>query len=247
MSAALWFVVPAAGSARRMGGELPKQYLEIAGRTLLEHALAPLVAHARIAGGVVATAADDARFDALPPALRARLMRCTGGAERADSVRAALERLGSVAGPDDWVLVHDAARPCLAAADLDRLIDACCGDEVGGLLAVPVADTLKRADAGERVAATVAREGLWRAQTPQMFRLRLLVRALDTCAGRGIVPTDEAAAVESLGLRPRLVRGSPHNIKVTEPGDLDIAARWLAARPKVRSPGAGAAGGERGK
>lgn len=230
MSARFWFVVPAAGRSRRMGAAVPKQYLELAGRTLLEHALAPLLESARLCGGVVALAADDVEFARLPVARDARLRTCEGGAERADSVRAGLRALAALAAEDDWVLVHDAARPCLEPQDLQRLIAACEADPVGGLLATPLADTLKRADATAHVAATVERAGLWRALTPQMFRLGRLAAALDACHRDGVVPTDEAAALEHCGLRPLLVPGSPDNIKVTEPADIEVARRWLGAR-----------------
>mgnify|MGYP005859131947 CR=1 FL=1 len=225
MTPRLWFVVPAAGASRRMGAALPKQYLRCRGRTILEWALAPLLAHPRLAGGAVALAADDAGWSGLPPALRERVTTTTGGRERADSVLAGLRALP--AADDDWVLVHDAARPCLPRADLDRLIGACERDAVGGLLALPVADTLKRAD-GARVATTVPREGLWRALTPQMFRRGLLERALGAAAGAGGAPAAAAAAVERLGERPLLVEGSALNIKVTRPSDLALVEACLA-------------------
>lgn len=224
MSARLWYVVPAAGASRRMGGETPKQYLRCRGRTVLEWALAPLIAQPRFAGGVVALAPDDAGWSGLPVALRERVATTAGGRERADSVLAGVRALA--AAEDDWVLVHDAARPCLPPADLDRLITTCEADAVGGLLALPVADTLKRAD-GPRVAATVPREGLWRAQTPQMFRRGLLERALVAAGAAGEVPGDEATAVERLGRRPLLVEGSAINIKVTRPSDLALVAACL--------------------
>ena len=213
-----------------MGGPAPKQYLEVAGRTLIEHSLATLLASSRIAGGVVALGADDTAFAALAPAGDPRVRTCVGGEERADSVRAGLGLLASVGDVHDWVLVHDAARPCLEAADLRRLIESCEDDPVGGLLAVPLADTLKRADADDRVAATVERAGLWRALTPQMFRLGGLIEALDACRRDGVIPTDEAAAIEHRGLRPRLVAGSPDNIMVTRPADIEAVRRWFAAR-----------------
>lgn len=213
-----------------MGGGTPKQYLELAGRTLLERALAPLLASPRLTGGVVVLAADDCAFARLPCAASPQLRTCSGGEERADSVHAGLRTLSSVAAADDWVLVHDAARPCLESADLERLINECERDPVGGLLATPLSDTLKRADAAGRVAGTVERTGLWRALTPQMFRLGRLIAALDACRRDGIVPTDEAAAIEHLGLQPRLVAGSPDNIKLTAPADIEVARRWLAAR-----------------
>jgi 2-C-methyl-D-erythritol 4-phosphate cytidylyltransferase len=224
MSPRLWFVVPAAGASRRMGADLPKQYLECRGRTILEWALAPFVGHPRFAGGVVALAADDGGWGRLPAALRERVATTPGGRERADSVLAGLRALP--AAEDDWVLVHDAARPCLPCADLDRLIAACEPDPVGGLLALPVADTLKRGD-GQRVLATVPRDGLWRALTPQMFRRGLLERALVAAAASGDPPSDEAGAVERLGQRPLLVEGSALNIKVTRPSDLELVAGCL--------------------
>jgi 2-C-methyl-D-erythritol 4-phosphate cytidylyltransferase len=225
MTPRLWYVVPAAGAARRMGGDTPKQYLSCRGRTLLEWSLAPFVTDPRFAGGVVALAADDAGWRELPEALRARVATTTGGRERADSVLAGLAALP--AADDDWVLVHDAARPCLPREDLERLVDVCRTDTVGGLLALPVVDTLKRAD-GTRVAATVPREGLWRALTPQMFRAGLLRRALREAAAAGAAPGDEATAVERLGERPLLVEGSALNVKVTRPSDLALVSACLA-------------------
>lgn len=225
MTPRLWYVVPAAGAARRMGGDKPKQYLSCRGRTLLEWSLAPFVRDPRFAGGVVALAADDAGWGALPAALRERVATTTGGRERSDSVLAGIAALP--ADDDDWVLVHDAARPCLPRDDLDRLIAACRQDDVGGLLALPVADTLKRSD-GARVAATIPREDLWRALTPQMFRVGLLRRALREAAAAGVAPGDEAAAVERLGERPLLVEGSALNIKVTRPSDLELVSACLA-------------------
>lgn len=226
-----WFVVPAAGASRRMGGSTPKQYLPLAGRTVIEHALAPLLATPALAGGVVAIAADDPHWHGLPAALRARVLTVTGGAERCRSVLNGLLALATTAADDDWVLVHDAARPCLTVTDLERLIAACADDEVGGLLAAPVADTLKRAaDTDARVVETVARDGLWRALTPQLFRLGLLRRALESALAAGVAPTDEAEAVERLGLRPRLVEGSAQNLKITHPADLELAERLLQQR-----------------
>jgi 2-C-methyl-D-erythritol 4-phosphate cytidylyltransferase len=146
-----------------------------------------------------------------------------GGSSRRDSVLNGLVAMASAVDPNDWILVHDAARPCLGAVELRRLIDAAAGDEVGGILAVPVSDTLKRGDDEQRIVETEPRDGLWRAQTPQMFRHALLLRAL-----RGMEHvTDEASAVEALGYRPKLVEGSTQNLKVTFPADLEIAERLL--------------------
>jgi len=223
-----WFVVPAAGASRRVGGSIPKQYLELCGRTVLEHTLRTLLDGPGISGGIVALGEGDPFWTAIPAALRARVRTTTGGRERCHSVLAGLQALD--ANDDDWVLVHDAARPCLDAADLSRLMDACRADPVGGLLALPVADTLKRAGEDGRVAATVPRERLWRAQTPQMFRHGLLLRALTASIEAGETPSDEAAAIERAGSRPLLVEGSPFNIKITQAADLEFAAAVLASR-----------------
>jgi len=225
----IWIVVPAAGASRRLARHVPKQHLEIAGRTMLEHALAPLLGHPSVAGGVIVLALGDGAFGRLPEAMRKRLTVATGGRERCHSVRAGLAALVDAAA-DDWVLVHDAARPCLPPEDLERLVEACADDPVGGLLAVPVADTLKRAATGLRVGSTAPRDGLWRAMTPQMFRFGILAKALDEAIASGHAPDDEATAIERLGLQPRLVEGSPTNIKVTHPADLDFAALVLQAR-----------------
>jgi 2-C-methyl-D-erythritol 4-phosphate cytidylyltransferase len=218
-------LIPAAGHGARLGGETPKQYLELAGRPMLAHAAAALLAHPAIDLAFVVLAPDDERWathdwsafgDRLAP------LWC-GGASRRDSVLNGLIAMANVVDPENWVLVHDAARPCLGRDDLGRLIEAVRDDDVGGILAIPLADTLKRADGAERIVATEPREALWLAQTPQMFRLGTLLRAL---GGAGRV-TDEASAVEALGLRPRLIPGSLRNLKVTFPGDAAIAEQLL--------------------
>jgi len=219
--------MPAAGHGRRMGAAAtPKQYLGLAGRTVLEHSLAPFLADPACRGVVVAIASGDATFGTLAVAAEPRVTTVTGGAERRDSVVAGLEGLAGRAGEDDWVLVHDAARPCLPAADLAALLEALARAPAGALLAVPVVDTLKRDDGAGAVEATVPRTGLWRAQTPQAFRLGRLREAL----ARHPTATDEASAVEALGDRPRLVAGSPDNLKVTAPADLVQAERLLGGR-----------------
>ena len=222
-------VIPAAGSGSRMGSVLPKQYLALDNRPLLHYALARLSAHPGIDRVCVILAPDDRWFDTYDwKPFGARLEPLyVGGNSRAATVRNALEALSTLAMPQDWILVHDAARPCLSAALLDRLIDEVGDDPVGGLLAVPVADTLKRADDQRRVAATESRSGLWQAQTPQMFRYDLLLRALRACDARQV--TDEAGAVEMLGLRPKLVQSDSANIKVTHQGDLALAALILGS------------------
>jgi 2-C-methyl-D-erythritol 4-phosphate cytidylyltransferase len=218
-------LIPAAGQGARLGGEAPKQYLELAGRPMLAHAAGALLAHPAVELAFVVLAPDDERWATYDwGAFGERLapLWC-GGATRRDSVLNGLIAMANVVDPEDWVLVHDAARPCLARADLARLVDTVRDDEVGGILAIPLADTLKRADGTDRIAATEPRAGLWLAQTPQMFRHGTLLRAL---GGAGQA-TDEAQAVEALGLRPRLVPGSLRNLKVTFPGDAAIAARLL--------------------
>lgn len=225
-----WVVVPAAGSARRMGGAVPKQYLSLAGRTVIEWSLAPFLAHERTAALVVALAPNDQRWSQTTLAGDAKIATTVGGAERMDSVLAGLRALQDRAAPEDWVLVHDAARPCFSIDDLDRLLNELQDDAVGGLLAAPVVDTLKRADDGGRVLQTVAREKLWRALTPQMFRRDILQRALETALMKGVAATDEAQAVEALGLQPKLVAGDADNIKITLPEDLLRAERILKSR-----------------
>lgn len=216
-------LVPAAGYGARMGHELPKQYMPLAGQPMIAHALNTLCASPEISTVFVVLAPDDTLFhrydwsrfgDKLQP------LYC-GGQTRAESVSNGL--LASELEPDDWVLVHDAARPCLTQAHLSKLIAELRDDAVGGILAVPVADTLKRADSEGRVLHTENREQLWQAQTPQMFRAGLLAQALQQC--RNV--TDEASAVEALGLRPKLVLSTSSNFKVTYPQDLLLAELLL--------------------
>ena len=223
-------LVPAAGTGSRFGADTPKQYLTLCGKPLLWHALQPLATHPAIAKVLVVLHPDDRTFAGLSwSELGGKLLALhAGGATRAHSVLGGLSAPGAQLEDDDWVLVHDAARPCLGAALIDRLIETLRDDAVGGLLAIPVADTLKREDADQRIAATEARAGLWRAQTPQMFRAGLLRRALQGTDLAHI--TDEAGAVEAMGLRPKLVMGSDLNVKVTYPEDLRLAQLILAAQ-----------------
>lgn len=222
-------LIPAAGVGARMGADRPKQYLPLAGKPMLRHALDTFAAAPAIAHTLVVVSPDDPYIEeALAgepyPERRVEVL-YRGGATRRETVLNGLVALRPRATDEDWVLVHDAARPGLTAAMIARLIAALDGDPVGGLLALPVADTLKRA-AGQRAAATVAREGLWAAQTPQMFRYGLLRRALELT----VDVTDEAGAVEALGLQPRLVEGSARNFKVTLPHDVELAEHYLKGR-----------------
>ena len=233
-AASCWAVVPAAGIGSRMGGDLPKQYLELAGATVLEHSLRALLASDRISGVVVALHPQDERAAQLPVMSDPRIHTTEGGEQRSDSVLAGLDALAPVAGESDWVLVHDAARPCLSLADLETLIDRVLGDGVGGILAEPVVDTVKLADANGLVQRTLDRDSLWRAQTPQMFRLEQLRAAL-LAALEGDEPvTDEASAMELAGHPVQLVPGRPDNIKVTVPTDLRLAAWYLRMQGRGR-------------
>ncbi|AIZ33793.1 2-C-methyl-D-erythritol 4-phosphate cytidylyltransferase [Pseudomonas parafulva] len=229
---AFWAVIPAAGVGARMAADRPKQYLQLARQTLLEHSLDCFLSHPMLKGVVVSVAEDDPFWPGLPCAHDPRIRRATGGRERADSVLNALLLLHAQgAADDDWVLVHDAARPNLARSDLDKLLSELADDPVGGLLAVPARDTLKRADAQGRVSATIDRSTVWQAYTPQMFRLGLLHRALAECLVADVAVTDEASAVEWAGLAPRLVEGRSDNIKVTRPEDLEwLRQRWAGRR-----------------
>lgn len=222
--------MPAAGFGQRFGAQTPKQYLPLLGRPLIAWSLQPFLDDPRCAGVTVAVAAEDPHWARVGALLAdRRIASCTGGAERCDSVLAALEALP--AGDDDWVLVHDAARPCLGRDERDALLAGAGTHPVGGLLALPLADTLKRADrAGGAVADTVSRDGLWRALTPQMFRKGPLGAALRAARALGRVPTDESQAMEWQGHAPRLVAGDAMNIKVTRPADLEFAAAVLASR-----------------
>jgi 2-C-methyl-D-erythritol 4-phosphate cytidylyltransferase len=230
MPARLFGLIPAAGSGARFGGAAPKQYAEIGGRPMLFHAVRALASHPAVEVVFVVLAVDDRRYGQIEwVALGDRFgdrvapLFC-GGPTRRASVHNGLIAIADTVDPDDWVLVHDAARPCLDGETLARLIETLANDPVGGILAVPVADTLKRAGADGRIACTESRDELWQAQTPQMFRHGVLLQALGV-AGE---VTDEAAAVEALGLAPRLVAGSARNLKVTYPEEIAVAAALIA-------------------
>lgn len=230
MPARLVGLIPAAGQGTRLGDGVPKPYVELHGQPMLAYAVRALLAHPAIDLAFVVLAPEDQHYsgydwsefgDRIAP------LWC-GGASRRESVLNGLDAMANVVDPEDWVLVHDAARPCLTRDEVVRLIEAVGDDDAGGILALPLADTLKRTDGAGRIAATQPRAGLWLAQTPQMFRHGTLARAL----GAAGEVTDDAAAVEALGLRPRLVPGSVRNLKVTYPGDVAIAAALLE-RPRA--------------
>ncbi|UNK44157.1 2-C-methyl-D-erythritol 4-phosphate cytidylyltransferase [Luteimonas sp. S4-F44] len=228
----LWAIVPAAGRGTRFGGEVPKQYLEVGGRSVLAHTLACLAGHPGVAGIVLVLAASDAvDLDELRAGLGdTPLLRADGGDNRADSVLAGLHALPETVRADDFVLVHDAARPNLAAADLDALLERGRTDPVGAILAAPVRDTLKRAGDDGGIDGTEPRERLWRALTPQLFRRLQLGRALEAAHAAGITVTDEAMAMERQGARPLLVEGRDDNFKITTPADLARFAFELSQR-----------------
>ncbi len=222
-------LVPCAGVGQRAGAGGPKQYAPLAGRVVVAHTLAALAAVQRLEATLVVLSPEDTQFEEHLPRFegeRSWVARC-GGATRAETVAAGLQALRERGvAPHDWVLVHDAARCLLRPEWVDRLIDACADDEVGGLLAMPLADTLKQADGG-RAVQTIDRHDKWSAQTPQMFRLGLLERALVHAGGQ---VTDEASAIERLGHAPKLVPGDMENLKITWPADFALAARLLETR-----------------
>ncbi len=228
-----WAVIPAAGVGRRMGSAIPKQYLDLAGRPVIDHTLERLLLHPRIDGAVVALGAEDGWWPDSAFADHPDLQRVTGGAERCHSVLNALDALTARGAADDWVLVHDAARPCIRRWDIDKLMDTISDHPAGGLLGVPVRDTMKRTDARGGVVATVDRSHLWHAFTPQMFRLGMLRKALHGAIAAGVAVTDEASAMEWAGHRPQMVEGHDDNIKITRAADLSLAAFYLQSQSSL--------------
>jgi 2-C-methyl-D-erythritol 4-phosphate cytidylyltransferase len=216
-----------------MGAAKPKQYLKLKGKSVLEHSLQLFCHHAKIKGVVVVLAEQDPYWHTLAAAKDKKVRTTTGGLERCHSVRNGLRLLGDMAKPDDWVLVHDAARPCLRHEDIDKLIHTLSGSPVGGILAVPVRDTMKRADETNHVKETVSRAGLWHALTPQMFRFSILEMALDNVISNTIQVTDEAQAVELSGITPVLVEGHRDNIKITHQADLVLAELYLTQQGRT--------------
>ncbi|MCV6628189.1 MAG: 2-C-methyl-D-erythritol 4-phosphate cytidylyltransferase [Cellvibrionaceae bacterium] len=221
-----WAVIPAAGVGARMGADRPKQYLPLAGKTVIEHSIAALVALDSIASITLALAPADPYWPELKISGPIRVV--DGGRERADSVLNALRSLQGEADADDWVLVHDAARPCVRHSALLALLAQLAEHPVGGILAHPLADTLKQSDARQQVEATLDRSRIWAAQTPQLFRFGLLLNALEQALQQGLAVTDEASAIEQAGLKAALVDGPADNIKITRPEDLPLAEFILA-------------------
>lgn len=217
-------LIPAAGVGARMAADGPKQYMQVGGKPMLRHTMDAFLSSELVHHVYVVVSPEDGQIDALAPAAGVTVLRC-GGASRLESVQNALRQLRELIGEQDWVMVHDAARPGLNAFLIEKLITTIGDDAVGGLLALPVVDTVKRAGAA---VSTVSRDGLWLAQTPQMFRYRLLCDALAAATDASVI-TDDASAVEALGLSPKLVEGHPRNLKVTLPADIRIAEMYLAA------------------
>lgn len=222
-----WAVIPAAGVGSRMQADRPKQYLPLHGKTVLEHTLSRFLEHKIIDGVVVALSEDDPWWRELG-LQHSKLFIALGGEERCHSVLNALNALQSQADGNDWVLVHDAARPCLRREDLDQLINTLRDHPVGGLLGLPLADTVKRTGEDNAVLETVPREHLWRALTPQMFRLGELRAALESVVQKGQLVTDDASAMELAGKAPKMIEGHGDNIKITRPQDLRLAELYLS-------------------
>ncbi|CDT32213.1 2-C-methyl-D-erythritol 4-phosphate cytidylyltransferase [Vibrio coralliirubri] len=219
-------VVPAAGVGSRMKADRPKQYLKIHGKTILEHTVEKLLSHPQVAQIVVAISDDDPYYPELALNLNPQVIRVSGGSERADSVLSALNYIAEQQ-LSDWVMVHDAARPCVQLSDIDKLISGAMSHDVGAILAAPVRDTMKRGAQG-RIEHTVERADLWHALTPQMFRAKPLWKALSEALQQGASITDEASAFEWKGLSPALVAGRSDNFKITQPEDLALAEFYLS-------------------
>jgi len=215
-----WGVMPAAGIGSRMQVNKPKQYIEIEGKTILQCSLEQLLNMPQMSGVQLCIAEDDSYWETLGFNHPLLLPTTIGGATRADSVLAGLNSLKGQAQPDDWVLVHDAARPFIDEASLQRLVSELSDHPVGGILAIPVADTLKQCDAEGNIIATIPRDHVWRAQTPQMFRFQVLLDALNFANEHGKTVSDESSAVEAIGKTPKVVLGDASNLKVTYPGDV---------------------------
>ena len=221
-----WVVVPAAGAGRRMRADIPKQYLELSGQAVLLHTMKRLASCPGISGLFLGITAGDPYWQELSFTAPWLKQVCDGGAERADTVSLVLDDMAGAVQQTDWVLVHDAARPCITHTDVLQLMKLASQQE-GGLLGRPISDTVKLADKNNRVRETIPRDGLWRAQTPQMFRYGELRKALQHAKKKGLVITDEASAMEFAGYQPLMVQGRSDNIKITVPGDLQLAETFI--------------------
>jgi 2-C-methyl-D-erythritol 4-phosphate cytidylyltransferase len=222
-----WAIVPAAGIGSRFGAPLPKQYLELHGKRVLEHSVLHILSLPFIDSVHVCLSATDTYWPQTDLSSHDRIVVIAGGAERAHSVMNAIDAISQHAQEDDWVLVHDAARPCVKVADIERLYQAVVASDCGGILATPVADTVKRVNQ-QHIERTVDRSGLWLAQTPQIFPVGLLRRCLSSALANGVLVTDEASALEHYGFQPIVVQGSSDNLKITRPEDLPMAEAILS-------------------
>lgn len=220
-----WGIVPAAGVGKRMQSDKPKQYLELAGAAVIEHTLTRLLSAGVFEAIAVAISSEDPYWPELKISQHPAILTAAGGKERADSVLSGLNSIGDRASDEDWVLVHDAARPCITAEDIFKLIDSLEAEDVGGILALSSHDTLKNVYEN-RIAGTLDRSHIWRALTPQMFRYGMLKKALEATQGNPAI-TDEASALELSGFQPKIVEGRPDNIKITRPEDLALAQFYL--------------------
>ena len=227
MSSGFWAVIPAAGIGERMQSDRPKQYLQLEDKLVIEHTLQRLASHPEIKGIVIAIAQEDEWWPTVSVVVSCPLYVVHGGEQRSHSVLNALDKLSTLVADDTWVLVHDAARPCLRQEDIDRLLSALSNHDVGGLLGLPVNDTVKRTSNDDVIIETIERRNLWRASTPQMFRLVILKSALQALREQNITVTDEASAIEFVGLEPVMVEGHADNIKITVSTDLALAQLFM--------------------
>ncbi len=234
-----WGVIPAAGIGRRMGGKLPKQYLNLHGRPIILHTLKKLAATPLMEGIVVVIGKDDPYWPELTIPVDRSIRIVTGGEHRVHSVFKGVESIAPELGDDDWILVHDAARPCVRNADIIKLIDSVSDHPCGGILATPVRDTMKQAAENHEIQATLDRSAMWHALTPQMFRAPLLLAALKAGLSHPEKITDEASALERLGYSPLLVEGHADNIKITRPEDLSLAEFYLKNESISQNPARG--------
>ncbi|MDH5370583.1 MAG: 2-C-methyl-D-erythritol 4-phosphate cytidylyltransferase [Gammaproteobacteria bacterium] len=230
----IWVIIPAAGVGRRMGSDIPKQYLTLNGKTVIEHSLSLFDAHESVSEIILAISKDDEYWSSLKVNLSKPIHVVEGGTERCDSVLNGLIFLECKANDNDWVLVHDAARPCLRTEDLTLLVSELQQHDVGGILAIPVRDTMKRSDSKNIIKETVERENLWHALTPQMFRFKILKDSIESALNDNKNVTDESSAVELAGFQPVLVEGHADNLKITRPEDLTLAAYYLKKQKEYK-------------
>ena len=223
----VWAIVPAAGIGSRMQADRPKQYLQLNGKFVLQHTLERLASHPRIEGIIVAVSENDSWWPEISINTDTQIHTALGGAKRADSVFNALLKLQQLIDDDPWLLIHDAARPCLRHQDIDQILTQLIAHPIGGILGIPVNDTMKRTNVNNQITATVERQSLWRALTPQMFQLTLLKEALALAKQQDLTVTDEASAMQLMGLQPMMVEGYADNIKITVRQDLALASLFL--------------------